>query len=234
MFNKEIHIYIGLFTNRLIDKDIIDQLKDNRCMIIKDLRFVTTEDSINYFLRNYCQYYFSNILNLLEEFSQLIYLDIDVILLDDITKLKINENEILVEEVPPLIKKLEEPYIGSIEHPLYYNWYSIVTRTNKHIFNIDYENNKYLKESDILISKNINESNLGIIHQTDGAYYPKHQLMGNTILFHYDGFIDSGTFYKLEETNLKLYKRLYLYITKILKIKIDNSINYWDNICLEN
>lgn len=236
MFNKDIPIYIGIFTNRIIDKDIIDQLQSKKynCTIIFDQYFCTEANSINYFLRNFCKFYFSNIYNLLDIYSQLIYLDIDVILLDDVSKLKIGDYDILVEEVPESIKKLEEPYIGRIDHPLYYNWYDIITSQNKFIFDIDYKSNTYLKDTDIIVSKNINSSDLNIIHQTDGAYYPKHKLMDKTILFHYDGFIDSGTFYKLEEFNLNLYKRLYLYITQILKIKIDNSINYWEDLCLEN
>ncbi len=229
-YNSTIYIILGEFTNRTLDYNIKKEILKMNVHILRDIIFESSPTDINYFLRNFCKYYFSSKYNLLEKFNNLIYLDTDVIVLDDVNKLTINNNEIIVEEVPSFIKKLEEPYIGVIEHKLFYNWFDIINNSNKHIFDINYHNNRYLKDSDILISKRILESNLKIIHQTVGAYYPKHKLTENSILFHYDGFIDSGSFYKLKEYNNLLYKQYKVYIENILKIKIENNKQFYKGI----
>jgi lipopolysaccharide biosynthesis glycosyltransferase len=225
--NPDIDIYCGIFTNRTPSNKTIQALKDSGVHVIEDIQFEVAEDSINYFLRNYCCYYFTHLNNLLERYDRIIYLDIDVIVLDSLDKIQIPNNSILVEQVPDNILEFEKPYIGSIDHSLYYNWISVLNNTNKHVYDIDYYNNTHLKQSDILVSQNINNSDLKIIDQTIGAYYPKHELSNNTVVFHYDGFIDSGSFYKLEEHNKLVYKKYFTYAVHILNIVQENDKSFW-------
>lgn len=228
--NADVDVYCGIFTDRQPSKSVLDLLTENGTTIINDIRFRVEENSINYFLRNYCCYYFSHVVNLLEKYDRLIYLDIDVLVLSSLDEIDIPDNAVIVEQVPENILKFEKSYIGTVDYPLYYNWYSIINKTNKHIYDIDYINNTYLKESDKLVSQNINNSKLDIIHQTVGAYYPKHALNSNTVLFHYDGFIDSGNFYKLEDYDQPLYRKYFAYAAHVLNIKQENDKSFWNDI----
>lgn len=225
--NSEIDIYCGLFTNRKPCEGTLHRLELMGVKIVDDTQFKTDANSVNYFLRNYCCYYFSNKMDLLVEYDRLIYLDIDVIVLDKLD-FDIPNNSILVEHVPDKIVQKEKEYIGEVNYPLYYNWVSVITTQNKNVFDIDYSSCTYMKESDKQVSQNITDSNLTIVDQTIGAYYPKHQLTKTSKLFHYDGFIDSGSFYKLEEHNPALFKKYWLYATKAIGLELNNDKGYWD------
>jgi hypothetical protein len=224
----EVDIYCGVFTNRKPSSKIESMLTGSGVNIIYDQQFTVKDDSINYFLRNYCCYYFSHKHNLLEEYDRLIYLDIDVLVLRNLNNILLEDNAVLVEQVPTNILKFEESYIGTVNHPLYYNWISVVNNTNKHLWDIDYRANTYLKESDILVSQNINNSNLKIVHQDIGAYYPKHKLMPHTVAFHYDGFIDSGNFWRFEDFFPQMHKKYFAFAQHILNIKQENDKSFWN------
>jgi len=225
-----VDIYCGIFTQRKPSRIVRTFLDDARVNIIEDAKWIVEKDSINYFLRNYCCYYFTHEYNLLEKYDRVIYLDIDVLVLRNLQTINIPDNSVIVERVPDNILRFEESYIGTVSHPLYYNWISVVNETNKHIYDIDYDNNTYLKESDILVSKNINNSNLRIIDQEVGAYYPKSKLQPSTVAFHYDGFIDSGSFWRLEGFFPQMYKKYSAFAAHILNIKQENNKRFWDDI----
>lgn len=227
--NPDIDVYCGLFTNRAPSLVTLGRLEAMGVKIITDVRFKSKQDDVNYFLRNYCCYHFSHEMNLLEQYDRLTYLDIDVIVLGKLD-FSFPSNGLLVERVPDHIVLREKEYIGDISSPLYYNWVSIVTNDNKHIFDIDYSNCMYMKQSDIAVSKKISESNLTLVDQNVGAYYPKHTLSGSSVLFHYDGFIDSGSFYRLEEYNPSLYKKYAMYVEHGLGINLNNDRGYWDGL----
>lgn len=215
--NPKAEMYCGVFGEH-ISTDTDQQLRRLGVHVVYDT--IKTNSELNYFLRNYTMHFFS------QRFDEFIYLDIDVLVLGDLSP--ILEHEIIVEQVPDYIVEKEKPYIGSINHALYYNWVQVVNQQNKYLYDIDYSQNMYLKESDILISKRIINSDLKIHHQDFGAYYPKHELNTKSILFHYDSFIDSGTFYKLEEFNPTIYKKYKLYAELILGIEINNNKEYWN------
>ena len=230
MFDQDIDIHILIGSDR-VPTHTINLLKNLKKIFIYHNEFQSIQ-RIRYFLRNYCIKYFSYDQNLLKKYNQLIYIDIDVILIDKPSWPILNPNEIIVEKVPDEIIKIENNILRkniNNSKPVYYNWFTIVTDSNRFIWNIDYVSVTVLKDSDIEISRRINKSSLKIIDQTIGAYYPKHKLHKGTFLFHYDGFIDSGYFYKLKDFSPKLYSKLNK-ILKIYNIK-DNSVeNYWENI----
>jgi len=228
--STDVDIYCGIFTNRHPSQSVINKLETYDVNVITDCRFDVEPDSINYFLRNYCCYYFSHLHNLLEKYDRIIYLDIDVLVLRNISTLQLSDNSVLVEQVPDNILEFEKDYIGTVDHPLYYNWISVINNTNKHIWNINYNENTYLKQSDILVSQNINSSDLKIVHQEIGAYYPKSKLVPSTIAFHYDGFIDSGSFWRLESFFPQMYKKYLAYAQHVLNITQDNHKGFWDDI----
>lgn len=217
--NKDIDIICGIFTNRIPGIETLDLLLKYDVQIVFDKQFEVEEDSVNYFLRNYTIFYF----DYLQRTHNVLYLDIDVICLGDLTSV-FNNDAFIVEEVPDYIVQLEQSYIGSIDHKLYYNWVHRLTPESTEVYDIDYNQYQYLKESDIEISKRI--ANIPVTNQNFGAYYPKHELSNSSLLFHYDGFIDSGTFYKLQ--NHPKYKLYTLFIDNVLKIKRNNNENYWE------
>jgi hypothetical protein len=63
-----------------------------------------------------------------------------------------------------------------------------------------------------------------------GAYYPKTKLLPSTIAFHYDGFIDSGSFWKLEQFFPQMHKKYLSYAKYILNITQENDKRFWDDI----
>lgn len=228
--SPDIDIYCGVFTQRTPSDKIKALLKDSSVKIIEDPRFLVKPNSINYFLRNYCCYYFSHVNNLLDAYDDFLYIDIDVLVLRNLKSISIPANSVLVERVPENILEFEKDYIGTIDHALYYNWISVINNTNKHIWNIDYNKNQYLKQSDILVSQNINNSDLRIIDQDIGAYYPKRKLVPSTVAFHYDGFIDSGSFWKLEGFFPQMHKKYLAYAKYVLNITQENNKRFWDDI----
>jgi lipopolysaccharide biosynthesis glycosyltransferase len=229
-YSTKMDIYCGVFTQRTPGERVEMLLKDAQVNMVYDQKFTVEKDSINYFLRNYCCYYFSHEHNLLEEYDKLIYLDMDVLVMRNLVGINIPDNSVLVERVPDNILEFEKEYIGEIDHPLYYNWMTVVNEQNKFIWDIDYTANRYLKQSDILVSQRINNSDLNIVDIDMGAYYPKSVLLPSTIAFHYDGFIDSGSFYKLEQFFPQMYKKYSSYAKYILNITQENDKRFWDDI----
>ena len=76
-YSPSMDIYCGVFTQRTPGDRVEMLLKDAQVNMVYDPKFIVEKDSINYFLRNYCCYYFSHEHNLLEEYDKLIYLDMD-------------------------------------------------------------------------------------------------------------------------------------------------------------
>lgn len=225
--NPDIDIYCGIFTERMPCDGTLKRLELMDVKIVSDVKFNTGPNAVNYFLRNYCCHYFASEMDLLAQYDRLIYLDIDVIVLNALD-FDFPSNGLLVERVPDKIVQKEKEYIGEVDYPLYYNWVSVVTEQNKGVFNIDYAKHTYMKESDKQVSMKITASGLELVDQQIGAYYPKHELTSNSVLFHYDGFIDSGSFYKLEEHNPALYKKYWLYATKAIGLELANDQGYWN------
>ncbi len=215
--NPSANIYCGIFTNRKISSKTKALLQKYNVNIIESLKFNVTTNSINYFLRNYTMHYFSRIL---EEF---LYIDIDVIVLDKLDTLY--KDCIYIEEVPKHILEKEKEYIDIPNHTLYYNWYQMVTINNRWLYDMDYLRFKHLKDSDIEVSRRLSKMT-DLVDQTKGAYYPKH-ILNDSLLFHYDGMIDSGSFYKLKNTDHKLYKKYKIFIESVLQMEINNDDQYW-------
>lgn len=229
--NPDIDIYCGVFTNRVPSDRAMNIIKEMGVKVVTDQTFTVGEYSCNYFLRSYCCHYFSD---LLDEYDQLIYLDVDVLVLKPLN-ITIPDNSVMVELVPKDIADIEAPYIDDAKFPMYYNWVTIVNKNNKYLWDMDYDVYRELKHSDVEVSKRINISWLSIVHQDIGAYYPKHELKDDTILFHYDGFIDSGSFWRLAEYDEMMYRQYLIYAERVLGLKNENDKEYWnvgEKICV--
>ena len=233
--NPDIDIHCGIFTDR-ISSDILNEIAEEFPEVNIHLNIVfsgcETQGS-NYFLRNYTCWYFGELL--LKDYDQLIYVDIDAIVLKEFNY-TLEENSIVVEQVPDSIKKLEEPWIGVVKGNLYYNWWTIITPSNLFIWDMPYfDSNELLIEKNacVEVSARINRSKLKIINQEFGAYYPKHKLTSESVLFHYDGFIDSGSFWRLKAYSKKLYKKYKLYTETILGLNNENNTDYWKGFQIE-
>ena len=228
-FNPDIDIYCGIFTNRVPDQTTLNSLQAMGVEIYIDKQFYVEPDSINYFLRNYCCHWFGNYL--LDEYDQLIYLDIDVLVLHELDIPYFSG--VWVQPVPDYIKSFERPYIGEVEGNLYYNWFTNINSQNVHVWDIDYSNT-YMKESDRLVSQRIDACGITTEKYIFGAYYPDTELKDSTRLFHYDGFIDSGTFYKLQEHRPDLYRRYKIYAEQVMGIKLNNDAHFWEKVLVSN
>lgn len=217
--NPNAKMFCGCFTNRVPQESTIVHLLKLGVVILMDKKFQVLDDSINYFLRNYTMHYFA------KRLDKFLYIDIDAIVLGDLTNIY-QSNKLYVEEVLENILVLESKYIDIPNHKLFYNWFQIVNRETAWVYDLDYSTDyiRYMKNSDIAVSKNI--IYLDYTHQTIGAYYPKHKLSKESLLFHYDGFIDSGTFYQLEYFDYKKYKR-YNLLCRLLNLRNTNDKQYW-------
>lgn len=233
--NPNCDIYCGIFTDRF-PTSVIKEIEKHYPEVNIHINIVFPDTQLNqsnYFLRNYtCWYFADKLLGDQPKYEQLIYIDMDAIVLKKID-FALEPNAVIVEEVPESIKLTEEKYIGVVKHQLFYNWWTIITSSNKYIWDINYEDINLLlgKNSCIEISKrildNVKKGNLKIIDQTMGAYYPKHELTPESILFHYDGFIDSGSFWRLKEFNKKLFKKYRLY-AELIGLINNNDVEYWN------
>jgi len=214
----------GLFTNRKPSDHIIKLLKRYNVEIVTDLKFTFHNREVPYYLRHYTSYYFSKIYN------NFMYLDLDVLVLkplDDIYKKDIMYLEKIPDDI--ILKEVKYvPGIDKLKYPIYYNWYQMINQYNRFLYDMDYNLFLKHKECDLEISRRIDKYKniINTVPQTKGAYYPKHKL-DNSYLFHYDGFINSGTLYKLEEYDPLYYKKIKLFLKHILKIELKNDKLYW-------
>ncbi len=231
-FNKSIKIFCGIFTNRLPATSTINILKQLDVTIIQEQMFICSTE-INYFLRNYTMHYFSNIINLTEKYN-LLYIDIDVICLDDPEKIftKYGNGKLpIVQKVPKFIINMhEEKYIGKVDTELYFNWFQIITADTQWLYDIDYLIYKDNKQSDIEISKRISNKYIESLE----AIIPTRVPSNETILFHYDSF-DSfdnenpGTFLYLKSSHPQIFLK-YKNIAKILGFQIQDSFNHYSDM----
>jgi len=229
-FYKDVDIICTYFGNikDLKTSKIYNLLINNNIKIYNDNLPFNNIIEDNYYLRNYSLFYLTTKTNILNIYDNLIYLDIDVVLLSKIQHQYFKEDSIIIEEVPKYIKLFfDNKHLPKniINKKLYYNWFQIINKSNAYIYNIDFNNNCIEKQSDIIISNNINNSNLNIIYNNE-AYYPKKELNNNTCLLHYDSFMMEGTLIYLKEYNERLFNK-YNSILKIFNIELQNEKKYW-------
>lgn len=193
--NPNIDLYCGLFTDKLPCNDLLNQIK-NKVHIIKDQKF-TVNGNRNYFLRLYTMYYFTHIYNLLDNYQQIIYVDIDVVFLKKFNYI-LPKNSILIETLPDyILKEVDIKYIGK---PYYFPWFNILTNDNKFIFDLNYNDLDSLQDQ--FINK-LHNSNLNKLPITFRALYGIQSLNNDTVVFHHDGFIWMGYGFKLLDTKFK-------------------------------
>jgi len=209
---------------------MIDKLHNLKVDIIEEPLFDDKEED-QYFLRNYVKYYASHVyFNIYEKDLNLIYLDIDAILLKEIDDKYFQQKSIIVEEVPLFIKINEVQHLMpnfEIKDNLYYNWFQIINKSNYHIYKTLPEMDYSGKFTDCEMSSIIDNSNLMII-QNDEPYYPKKEIIQSSCLLHYDSFTSEGSLIFLKESNYLMYIKIISFL-KLLDVDVSTNIEYWDN-----
>jgi hypothetical protein len=163
------------------------------------------------------------------------YFDVDVLFLKPFDNLNISNSPFLVEKVPNNILKMEEKIIGK-QSNLFYNWYNYIDNNTRIIYKDFFSSaviTNTIKNLDIQFSKYLNDKLIPINDQQFGFYYPKHKLKDfmDKYFFHYDGLIDSGTFYLLNDYYPELYNHLIKVLNKIPEFKgIKNDRAFYEKI----
>jgi hypothetical protein len=232
----DIDIYCGIFTNRMPDDYVIKELKNYGVEIVVDKKFQIQDGGSNaHFLKNYTNKYFSSNHNLLNKYKTLINLDIDLLILGDLlTYINQYTKDVWVHELPEYIKNYE--YIGLkneelVRNRIFFNPVTLITNKNKSLWDLKYEGMMLEgKNSDIEFSKKLLSSGLSFCTPEVVTIIPERQLTDKTLIFHYDGFGIDGTFILLNKYDKFLYTKYKIYIENVLKIKINNDINYWPTI----
>jgi hypothetical protein len=226
-----VDIYCGLFSKYLPDLHILDHLKKLNVDLVYDQRSVNAEPPMNLFMRNFTKDYFAK--RLLGKYDYLVYVDADALMLNPIS---LDFDPVspfhLVDEMPRWVKRFESTYTAIPDCNLYYNWIDVINNHNKHIFDMDYNDPtiQYQKQSDILVSNRIDESNLPKIQQTIGAYHCLHPLTTKHQFMHYDSFGEDGTFISLQAVHPDKYARYCILLERVLKVQVKNEEGTWEKI----
>lgn len=248
-FNPEADIFCGVFSNRIpsCKPELSERTKDPLIHYIEDTRFYIAKNKNAGYLRNYAMYYFSHIMDLTEQFENVVCLDVDVILTAPFkSNLHTPKNGVvLVEEFDDLIKFYEAkntdrfaPESGKITW--FHNWIQIINKSNKHAFrNLSKELNipeKYFF-SDFMISyileKYHKSGEIELQHQSIGTipFYSPYD-KDNHFCIHYDNFERRGTFIctkdmlsRIDYMKFKIKGENYLNQT----CKNDPDLQYWKN-----
>lgn len=219
--NPDIKIFCGLFTDLSlnIDNNLLRFLKKN-CTVIIDKKF-NVSGIDNYFLRQYTCWYFSHIYDLTQKYDNVIYTDIDVVFLKKFN-FYLNDNQVLIEEMPQIVKNEELTYNSE---KIFFNWIDIITKSNKFIYEMNYNNNDVQEKTEFYYTLNILNSNLKQIKNNFGAIYPVKKLNDDSICFHYDNFDQRGYYYKLKSH--KYFKKFDIFAKKYFSRNYLN--NYWES-----
>ena len=225
----DVDIYCGFFTKYLPDPEVIQLLKKFRVNIVEDIQPRGVVPDMNLWLRSYCKDYFAE--RLLDQYDYLIYTDVDVVFLKDLEfGFDPTEPMCLVDKMPDWVKKFEATYTDVGQGNLYYGWIDIINKHNKHLFKLDWNADSVLhvKNADIAVSKNIDQSNLPIVQQTFGAYHCLHPINDRSQVLHYDSFGEDGSLISLATTHPDKYKRFSILLKDILGVQITNKEGLWE------
>lgn len=247
-FNPEAEIYCGVFSNRIpsCKPELLDRMSDPKFHYIEDIKFYIGKHNNAGYLRNYCCNYFSEIIDLTEEFETVVYLDIDVILTApfDPEIHKPDNGVVFYEEFDDVIRFYEcnnttrfLPDSGKMEW--YHNWIQIINKSNKHAFRDRSEEfGIHMKffYSDLMFSMLLKQ------YHDQGLITLKHQNVGTIPFYshykkshfciHYDNFERRGTFVCTKNILSKIdYTKFLIRGEYYLKQKCANDPNlqYWRN-----
>lgn len=181
-----------------------------------------TSDKEYIHLRNYICWYFSYVKDLTEYYTNVIYLDIDVCLLNSITFI-LPDNNIIVEPIPEKIRHYEYKKGSGVNNPKFMNWCDIITSRNKSIHLYDFSNADTICEQ---YDYNVEKSKLKKIIMPYSSIYPVRPIQTNTIFFHYDDLTFTSYFDKLKIT--KYYNEYSSILRKYYTIP--TRANFWKKL----
>ncbi len=189
-----------------IQDHLISEFKRLNVTVIEDPIFVD-DGTEQYFLRNYVMSYAIE-KDYLKTYSQLIYLDIDVVVLGIIPEKYFSG--IIFEPIPKYVFKQESPFLPKdFEQKLYYNWFQVINENNKDLFRATNIISRVDKHSDNDVSCDINNTskfqNIRRV-RNDEAFYPMKAPLKDSSLFHYDSFKSEGSLIFLKDANPVMYK----------------------------
>jgi hypothetical protein len=162
-------------------------------------------------------------------------LDIDVVMLKPLEfNFDPTSNIALVEKVPQWVKNYHAVHLKDYPGDIYYNWLGIVNNQNKFIFDLDYKSLVTFEHlPDVLVSKNINESNLTIIDQHIGGYHCLKTVTPESSLYHYDSFGKSGSLHNIKDTHPAEYTKYLEFFQQTLHVPLAGEPGFWENIAEE-
>jgi hypothetical protein len=228
----DVDVYCGCFTNNILSGLARKYFKQYSIEIIEDLCFDNIGDDDSYmFLRSFTKHYFAT--RLLDHYHYIVYVDVDVLFLRTIEfNFDPTSNICLVDTMPKWVVDFLSEYLITLDVPLLYNWFDVINKHNRHIFDLDYTDSTVLKEhmADIIVSKRIHYSNLQLIEQTVGGYHCVKPICADSIAYHYDSLGYAGTLYHLKQYHPSLYKQYKMFFETILNVPINNQQGYWEQI----
>jgi len=245
-FDPDAEVFCGVFTNRIPNcKDDLLKRVDDKFTYIEDTKFYCNKKTNAGFLRSYCCHYFTHILDLTEQFENVVYLDVDVILTKsfDASIHSLKSGEILVQEFDEVIKFYEAdgmrflPDSGKITW--YHNWIQVLNKTNKFIYSDrsdEFGIDKKYYFSDLFNSKMIYDYyksyKINIIPQNIGTIPLYSKYNESHFCIHYDDFERRGTFICTKKMLSRIdYTKFLIKGESYLKQKClnDPDLTYWRN-----
>ena len=222
--------YCGVFTQRYISPSVENHLARLNVNLIYDNLFNSNTRPVDLFLRSFTKHYFAN--KLLDQYEYLVYIDVDALFLKPLEFDFDPTGPIaLVDEMPDWVKNFENTYTNTGDSSrLYYNWIDIINQHNRYIFDLNYHDKTtvFEKNTDVIISKRINDSGLQKIQQTVGAYHCLHPLTLESQVMHYDDFTASGSLINLQLVRPDIYMQYSMLIEHVLGQKITNQVGFWE------
>lgn len=246
-FNPDSDVFCGVFTNRIpkCKGELLERINDN-FTYIEDVRFYCNKKTNAGFLRSYCCHYFTHVLDLTEEYENVVYLDVDVILTKpfDTTIHILGDGEVLIQEFDEVIKFYEAdgmrflPDSGKITW--YHNWIQVLNKTNKFIYSDrsdEFGIDKKYFFSDLFNSKMIfdyyNNGEIIIIPQNIGTIPLYSKYNESHFCIHYDNFERRGVFTYTKNILSRIdYTKFLIKGEKYLNQKCvnDQNLGYWRTV----
>ena len=209
-FNPYADIYCGVFSSRTPNckPELLERTSDPHFHYIEDVKFYIGKKPNAGYLRSYCCHYFTHVVDLTEQYENVVYLDIDVILTAPfVPELhKPNDGVVIYEQFCEMIRFYESActtrfskFSGHLDW--FHNWLQVLNKSNKHVYSDRSDELGVHKKQffgDLYFSKMLRkyseEGRIKLEHQTIGtipfySLYNKHHFC-----IHYDDFERRGTF----------------------------------------
>jgi hypothetical protein len=231
----DIDVYCGNFTNNKLSSLARLWFAKLKVKYVEDTVFNNIgPDQSFMFLRTFTKDYFAK--QLLDSYDYIVYLDIDVLMLQPLTfDFDPSSKLVLVDTMPQWTVNYHSRFLKDLNGPLYYNWIEIINHNNKFVFDLDFTDPYVLTahNTDVLVSNAINSSDLQIIEQYIGGYHCLKPINRDSLLYHYDSLGPAGSLQNLKYYHAADYKKYLELFENTLNTEVNNQEGYWENIAKE-